>query len=564
MPHTAIAAMLVALIAAPARAQQDAVATRAMVVTAQHLATAVGRDVLAHGGNAVDAAVAVGYALAVVEPCCGNLGGGGFMTIHLADGRDRFVNFRERAPAAATADMFLGPDRSPVRDRSLFGYLAVGVPGTVAGLEHARAAYGTMPRTALIAPAIGLAAHGFTLDAGDIATLGLFTKRFAAQPNVAKTFLNDGQPWQAGERLVQPDLAATLRTIAKGGVQAFYRGPVARTIATASAANGGILTAADLDRYVVTDTPPLTCAYRGMVVVSAPPPSSGGTVLCEIMNILAPYPLGEWGAGSVRAVHATVEAERRAYADRNEYLGDPDFVQNPLARLLSAEYAAKLRAGIDPVRATPSADLRPGLGAAAEGRHTTHVSIIDARGDAVSMTYTINLFFGAGVIAGDTGFFLNDEMDDFTSKPGTPNAFGLVQGTANAIAPDKRPLSSMTPTILLRQGHPAMVVGAPGGSRIPTEVLGVIQNVFDYGMTLPNAVAAPRFHQQYLPDVVELEPGALDPATRAALTADGYALQEAPRPWGLAEAILVDPVTGAIHGASDPRKPDGAAMGLGR
>jgi gamma-glutamyltranspeptidase/glutathione hydrolase len=554
---TAIAAITaLATLAGPARA------TDGMIVTAQRLASEVGRDVLAHGGNAIDAAVAVGYALAVVDPCCGNIGGGGFMVIHLADGRDRFVNFRERAPRAAKADMFLDESGAPVPDRSRFGWLAVGVPGTVAGLEHARAAYGTMSREPLIAPAIKLAEDGFTLGPGDIATLGLMTDRFAKQPNVAKTFLNDGKPWAAGETLKQPDLAATLKLISAGGTSAFYRGPIAEKIAAASAANGGILEAADLDRYIVTDDDPVRCPYRGLTVVTSAPPSSGGVTLCEILRTLEGYDLGAHPFHSVEDVHLTVEAERHAYADRNTYLGDPDFVVNPVEKLLADDYAAKTRAAIVQDRATASAGVEPGLGGqpqfVAEGEHTTHYSVADAAGNAVSVTYTINLYFGAGVIASDTGFFLNDEMDDFTSKPGSPNAFGLVQGAANAVAPDKRPLSSMTPSVLLRNGRVFMVVGAPGGSRIPTEVLGVIQNVVDHGMSVADAVAAPRIHHQYLPDTVYMEPGALAPDVQAALQEEGYGLTEQ-KPWGLAEAIEVAP-DGSLQGAADPRRPGGAAV----
>lgn len=555
MPRIALLA-LAALAAIPAPALGEG-----MVVTSQHLASEVGRDVLARGGNAIDAAVAVGYALAVVDPCCGNIGGGGFMTIHLADGRDRFVNFRERAPQAAKPDMFLDDKADPVPGRSLSGYLAVGVPGTVAGLEHARAAYGTMHREPLIAPAIELAEKGFTLGPGDLATLGLMTERFAKQPNVARIFLKDGKPYQAGDVLVQTDLAASLKLISAGGTSAFYRGPISDAIAAASAADGGILTSSDLDRYIVTDTDPVRCAYRGLTVVSSAPPSAGGIVLCEILRALEGYPLADYGFGSAQAVHLTVEAERHAYADRNTYLGDPDFVVNPADKLLADDYAAKTRAAILPDRATPSADVRPGLGGepefVTEGDHTTHYSVVDGLGNAVSVTYTLNLYFGAGVIAGGTGFFLNDEMDDFTVKPGSPNAFGLMQGAANAIAPDKRPLSSMAPTILLRDGRVFMVVGAPGGSRIPTEVLGVIQNVVDYKMSPAAAVAAPRIHHQYLPDTVYAEAGALSPDVRAALEAMGYGLTDQ-KTWGLAEAIEAG-ADGGLQGASDPRRPGGEA-----
>lgn len=569
---------------APGRAReaepQAATGRTAMVVTDQHIAAEVGRDVLAAGGNAIDAAVAMGYALAVVEPCCGNLGGSGFMLIHLADGRDRFINFRERAPLKATPGMYLDGSGNVVAGRSTRGYLAVAVPGTVAGLEKARESYGTRARAALIAPAIALSAQGYVLVDGDLATnrrataLFLAQAWFAGQLNVAAIFLNNGQPYKAGDRMVQTDLARTLTQIADSGSDAFYKGPIAKAIVAASDANGGFLSEQDFAQYTATEQIPVSCQYRGYHVVSAPPPSSGGTVICEILNVLSGYPVGEYGAGSVQAVHDTIEAERRAYADRNTYLGDPDFVDNPVPALLSARYAAAIRSGIDPVRATPSAEVTPGLGglpvSTQEGEHTTHYSVLDRWGNAVAVTYTINGYFGAGVIAGDTGFFLNNEMDDFTAKPGTANGFGLVQGAANAIAPGKRPLSSMSPTLLEDSaGQVRMVVGAPGGPRIPTAVLGVIQNVVDYGMSLADAVAAPRMHHQFRPDTVYLEPGALAPSVIAALESNGYRFTQpnwtwlfTPRTWGLVEAIQVDPATGVIRGASDTRRSGGAALGL--
>jgi len=564
--------------AEPQAAPQAATGGTAMVVADQHLAAEVGRDVLAAGGNAIDAAVAMGYALAVVEPCCGNLGGGGFMLIHLANGPDRFINFRERAPLKATPGMYLDASGNVVSGGSTRGYLAVAVPGTVAGLEKARERYGTSARAPLIAPAIALAAQGYALGDGDLAVdrrataLFLAQTWFARQPNVAALFLNNGRPYQVGDRMVQTDLARTLTQIADSGPDAFYKGPIAKAIVAASDANGGILSEQDFAHYTATEETPVSCQYHGYHVVSAPPPSSGGTVICEILNVLSAYPLGEYGAGSVQAVHDTIEAERHAYADRNVYLGDPDFVDNPVPVLLSARYAAAIRSGIDPVRATPSADVTPGLGglpvSTREGEHTTHYSVLDRWGNAAAVTYTINGYFGAGVIAGDTGFFLNNEMDDFTAKPGTANQFGLVQGAANAIAPGKRPLSSMSPTLLEdNAGQVRMVVGAPGGPRIPTAVLGVIQNVVDYGMPLAGAVAAPRLHHQCLPDTVYLEPDALAPSVIATLESDGYRFTQpnelfTSRTWGLVEAIQVDAATGVIRGASDTRRPGGAALGV--
>ncbi len=543
-----------------------------MVVSAQHLASDVGAAILRNGGNAVDAAVAVGYALAVTHPCCGNLGGGGFMTIHLADGTNTFINFREKAPQAATADMYLDVKGNPIADRSIDGYLAVGVPGTVMGLETAREKYGTLPRAALLAPAIALAEHGFALTRGDIDVLDVGTAEFRREPNVAAIFLNHGVPYQPGDRLVQTQLAATLRAISDGGVQAFYHGAIATSLSAASRARGGLLTPADFAAYTVTESPPVTCSYRGYTVISSPPPSSGGVILCEMLRILEGYPLDTLGFHSSRSVHYMTEAMRYAYRDRNRYLGDPAFVHNPIDRLISESNAKAIRAHISADRATPSASLGAGPGPE-EKPTTTHYSIVDHLGNAVSVTYTINDDFGAKVIAGDTGFFLNDEMDDFTAKPGAPNLFGLIQGEANAIAPGKRPLSSMTPTIVLEDGKPLLIVGTPGGSRIITTVLEIIVNVLDHGMTLQEAVDAPRIHHQWLPDTLAAEPFALSADTAAALTRMGYHVVPL-EVWGTgnaAEAVGIAPTDaaaagklgfprpGILYGASDSRAPAGAA-----
>jgi len=548
------------------------VSNRGMVVTAQHLASEAGADVLRRGGNAVDAAVAVGYALAVTHPCCGNLGGGGFMTIHLADGRNTFINFREKAPLAARADMFLDEKGNPISDKSLKGYLAAGVPGTVMGLERARQEYGTLPRKALMAAAIRLAQDGFVLTPGDADVLDAATAEFRAEPNVAAIFLDHGVPFKPGERLVQKDLAATLRAISRGGVQAFYRGPIAEAVAAASGAHGGLLTAQDFAAYTVTETAPISCRYRGYVVLSAPPPSSGGVILCEMLQVLDGFPLKTLGFRSAESVHLMTEAMRHGYRDRNTYLGDPAFIDNPIERLLSSQHTEEIRAQIQPHRATPSSALGA-LPTANEQATTTHYSIVDAHGNAVSVTYTINDDFGAKVIAGDTGFLLNDEMDDFAAKPGASNLFGLVQGNANAIAPGKRPLSSMTPTILLKDGKPLLVVGSPGGSRIITTVLEIIVNVIDHGMSLQEAVDAPRIHHQWLPDTLAAEPNALSPETARSLTQMGYHLVPL-QPWGTgnaAEAIGIAPADAAeagklgfprpalFYGASDSRAPAGSA-----
>jgi len=545
--------------------------TQGMVVTAQHLASEIGADVLHQGGNAIDAAVAVGYALAVTHPCCGNIGGGGFMVIHLADGRDTFINFREMAPRGARADMYLDARRNPIPEKSLEGYLAAGVPGTVMGLETAREKYGTLPRAALMEPAIRLAQEGFTLTRGDVDVLTDATAMFRAQPNVAAIFLKQGNPFEPGDRLVQTDLAATLRRISEGGTAAFYQGPIAEAVAAESHAHGGLLTREDFAAYAVTESTPLSCPYRGLTVISAPPPSSGGVVLCEMLRVLDGYPLRSLGFHSSESVHLMTEAMRNAYRDRNTYLGDPAFVDNPLQRLLSPEHARAIRSRIVAGRATPSATLS-GAAGAHENATTTHYSIVDRFGNAVAVTFTINDDFGAKVIAGDTGFFLNDEMDDFTSKPGMPNYFNLVQGKANAIAPGKRPLSSMTPTIVLKEGKPVLVLGSPGGARITTTVLEIIVNVIDHGMTLQEAVDAPRIHHQWLPDTLAAEPFALSADTVSALTKMGYSVVPL-EVWGAgnaAEAIGIAPLEpasskalgfprpGVFYGASDSRAPAGA------
>ncbi len=583
--RTTIAAALAALGMAAAGTAQGAShpaleSEHGMVVSSQRLASEAGLRILRQGGNAIDAAVAVGYALAVVDPCCGNIGGGGFMTIHLKDGRDTFINFRETAPAKATETMYLDAAGKPVPGASLYGYLAAGVPGTVMGLERALKEYGRLPRATVMADAIRLARDGFVLTRADTDILQAKTDRFAKDPVARRIFLRrDGSPWRPGDRLVQTDLAATLARIAKGGPDAFYKGPIAAAVAKASAANGGILTAQDFAGYTATEGPPLTCSYRGYVLVSSPPPSSGGTTICEILNILEGYDMAALGFRSAQSVHYMVEAMRHAYLDRNTFLGDPAFVKNPLDRLLSKDYAAQLRAKIPADRPTPSAEVVPGS-EPHEKAETTHYSVLDAEGNAVSVTYTINGAFGATVIAPGTGFFLNDEMDDFTIKPGVPNLFGLVQGKANAIAPGKRPLSSMSPTLVTKDGKVFLVVGSPGGSRIITITLETVMNVIDYGMAPQEAVDAPRLHHQWLPDEVFYEPFGLSPDTRKLLADMGYKLTEQ-TPWGAAEMIEIGlgasgrgpassgndaarsgkVLPGLLYGANDDRRPAGAAAG---
>ncbi len=552
--------------------------TAGLVVSAQRLAAEAGTAILHQGGNAIDAAVAVGYAEAVVNPCCGNIGGGGFLTAHLPGGRDIFLNFRETAPAAATRDMYLGPGGQPVPGASTHGWKSVAVPGTVLGLDTALTTYGTLPRATVMDAAIRLARDGFVLTAPDADILARGAPRLRQNPGAARIFLRpDGSPLQAGDRLRQPDLAATLQAIADHGPSAFYQGDVPQTVEAASKAGGGIVTAADFAAYRVAEAPPTSCDYRGYRIESAPLPSSGGTTICEILGILEGYDLRGMGFHAAQAVHVMTEAFRLAFFDRNTYLGDPAFIDAPLTRLLSHDYLSGLRGTIGD-RARPSISLGPAIAAAPEKPQTTHFSVLDKNGGAVSVTYTLNGGFGAGVVAGDTGFLLNDEMDDFSAKPGFPNQFGLVQGEVNAIAPGKRPLSSMAPTIVLKDGKVAMVVGSPGGPLIITAIVQTILNVIDYGMDAQQAVDAPRLHQQWLPDMLFAEPLALSPDTSALLKQMGYAIRPI-APSGAVALIVsgalatqANAASGpdslaphrsrpdAFYGANDSRRPAGAAI----
>lgn len=532
-----------------------------VVVTTQHEASKVGLQILKEGGNAIDAAVGVGYALAVTDPCCGNIGGGGFMLIHLASGKNVFVNFREKAPLAATSDMYQDKQGKVIKALSTQGYLAAGVPGTVAGFDYALSKFGTKNRSSVMAPAIALARDGFSLQAGDVSILNTNQNRFAQQANVAAIFLkNSKTPYRVGEVLVQKNLAQTLSLIAERGEKAFYQGPIADEIVKASLANGGILTKADFANYKVTEDRPINCNYRGYKVVSAPPPG-GGTTLCQMLNILNGYQLKQLGWHSDKSIHLMLSSMLYAYRDRNAYLGDPNFVKNPVERLLSKEYAASIRTRIPQLKAIPPNQAYSETGSN-EGTNTTHYSICDRYGNAVSVTYTINSYFGAGVIPGDTGFFLNNEMDDFAIKPGAPNQFGLVQGRANKIQPGKRPLSSMSPTIVTKNNQLFLVTGSPGGSTIPTTVLQVITNVIDYDMNLQQAVDAPRFHYQGTPNIVITEPYALKANSFQSLWKMGYKV--APfTSWGAAESILINSKFArydVFSGANDPRKEAGKAV----
>ncbi|BFI69438.1 MULTISPECIES: gamma-glutamyltransferase [Yersinia pseudotuberculosis complex] len=556
-------------------------AKNGMVVTSQYLASQVGADILKMGGNAVDAAVAVGYAQAVVNPCCGNIGGGGFMTIHLADGTDTFINFRETAPSTANADMYLDKDGNVTKDASLYGYLAVGVPGTVLGMDSAQKKYGKLTRQQVMAPAIRLARDGFILTRADTDILDTTVKRFRQDPESARIFLRkDGEALQPGDRLVQADLADTLSAISEKGPDAFYQGNIPQAVEAAAKKGGGILTAADFADYKITETAPVTCSYRGYKFVSAPPPSSGGVTLCETLNVLEGYNLKSMGFNSADYIHTLTEAMRHAYMDRNTFLGDPEFVKNPLDRLLSKSYAADIRKQIVANKATPSVEVQPGM-QPHEKPETTHYSIVDHEGNAVSTTYTVNGRFGAVVIAPGTGFFLNNEMDDFTVKVGEQNLYGLVQGATNAIAPGKRPLSSMSPTLVTKDGKTFMVLGSPGGSRIISITLQTALNVIDHGMAPQEAVDAPRIHHQWLPDEVYYEQRGVSADSLNILKNMGYKMVEQ-SPWGAAELILVglagvegvSPANsgndsavsgkvreGYLYGANDVRRPAGAAIG---
>ncbi|MDB5524643.1 MAG: ggt [Rhizobium sp.] len=567
----ALSLLLLPATVAQAAAPQPVAAEHGMVVTAQRLASEAGVEVLKNGGNAVDAAVAVGYVLAVVYPTAGNIGGGGFMTIRLKDGTKAFLDFRERAPLAASKTMYLGKDGNVVKGLSTDTILAVGVPGSVMGLETARTKYGTMSREELMAPAIRFAREGFRLEQGDVASLDSGARKLAKDKAAAAIYLKpDGKHYQIGDTLKQLDLAKSLEAIAKDGPDAFYKGTIADAIVSTSKDKGGVLAKEDFAQYSVRELKPVECNYRGYEIISSPPPSSGGVIICEILNILEGYPMDKYGPNSAQAVHVMIEAMRNAFVDRNAALGDPDFVNNPISTLLDKGYAKKIRDTIDSEKAGHSPRLKP-LGLA-ESHETTHYSIVDKDGNAVAVTYTLNGSFGTGIVAAGTGILLNNEMDDFTSKPGVANLYGLVQGEANAIAPKKTPLSSMSPTIITKDGKLFMVIGSPGGARIITITLEAIVNVVDHGMNIQEAIDAPRVHHQWLPEKVAMEPFALSPDTLKVLGAMGHNVQiDMNWPiWGQAAGILVggkslgeikDGDGARLNGAMDSRAASGAARG---
>jgi gamma-glutamyltranspeptidase/glutathione hydrolase len=544
----------------PADAVHGVVAEHGMVVAQEKIGAQIGADILRQGGNAVDAAVATGFALAVTYPRAGNIGGGGFMVIHSAERHeDVAIDYRETAPAATTRDIFLGADGKPDIAKSRDSALSIGVPGTVAGLALALEKYGSGQFTLadLLKPAIELARGGFVI-ADDMAdTLPGIRQRLARWPASARIFSRaDGTSLREGDTLVQADLAATLSAISAQGPRGFYEGPVAEKLAAGVRDAGGIMTADDLKSYQPVIRAPVRGNYRGFDIISMPPPSSGGVVLLEALNILEGFAISDMKRGSAPSLHVMIEAMKRAYADRARYLGDPDFVTAPVATLMSKEYAAKQRASIDLDRATPWTDALSAT-PPREGSNTTHFSVVDSRGNAVSNTYTLNFPYGVGLVAEGTGVLLNNELDDFTAAPGASNAFGLVGFEANLPGPGKRPLSSMSPTIVLKDGKAVLVTGSPGGSRIISTVLQVIVNVLDYHMDVAAAVAAPRLHHQWLPDVVRVERGFADDAL-AELRAKGHQVVDQ---LGQTSANSIAVTPNGLIGAPDPRTRGAEAAG---
>ncbi|EBB2408733.1 gamma-glutamyltransferase [Salmonella enterica] len=534
-------------------------ATQGMVASVDVIATQVGVDILKQGGNAVDAAVAVGYALAVTHPQAGNLGGGGFMLLRTKDGATTAIDFREMAPAGATRDMFLDEQGNPDSKKSLTSPLASGTPGTVAGLSLALEKYGSLPLNSVVRPAIKLAQEGFIVNdalADDLKTYG--SEVLPHHENSKAIFWKDGEPLKKGDKLVQQDLANSLTMIAENGPDAFYKGDIARQIAQQMQQNGGLITTDDLAAYQAVERTPVSGEYRGYQIFSMPPPSSGGIHIVQILNILENFDMNKYGFGSADAIQIMAEAEKYAYADRSEYLGDPDFVNVPWQALTSKTYAKSIAGQIDINKAKPSSEIRPGKLAPYESDQTTHFSVVDKDGNAVAVTYTLNTTFGTGIVAGNTGILLNNQMDDFSAKPGVPNVYGLVGGEANAVGPKKRPLSSMSPTIVVKDGKTWLVTGSPGGSRIITTVLQMVVNTIDFGMNVAEATNAPRFHHQWLPDELRVEKG-FSPDTLKLLEQKGQkvALKEA---MGSTQSIMVGP-DGELYGASDPRSVDDLTAG---
>ncbi len=548
--------------------EQPARTQHAMVVSIHHLAADAGVEIMREGGNAIDAAVATGFALAVVHPAAGNIGGGGFMLIRLHGGKSTFLDYREKAPEAATANMYLDAKGDVVPNLSVVGYKAIGVPGSVAGMVYAEKKYGRLDLKRVMQPALELARNGFVLSTEE--TAELHDPPLAQFPESKRIFQRGGNYYQPGEFFRQPELARTLERIADDA-ESFYHGQLAQEIARAIQKGGGLVTERDLAAYEVKEREPIVGTYQDYTIISSPPPSSGGIALIEALNILEGYNLSRLGDRTPAEMHLILEAYRRAYMDRGDYLGDPDFVTMPVQQLIDKKYAAAWRTGIQQDQATPSASLhRPAgflppapkaEGKPAEHVNTTHYSVVDADGNAVAVTTTLNNSFGSAATAEGLGFLLNDEMDDFAAKQGVPNLYGLIQGPANAIAPGKRPLSSMTPTIVLQDGKLRMVLGSPGGARIITTVANILLSAADEGLNIQQAVDAPRFHHQYLPDTVYLEPGFPAP-TLAGLQALGYKLDAGERSWSDGECIAVDPRTGMLEGGQDHRHSFGKAAGF--
>lgn len=538
----------------PVRAQQG------MVASVDATATQVGVDILRQGGNAVDAAVAVGFALAVTHPQAGNLGGGGFMLLRTAAGRTTAIDFREIAPSRASRDMFLDKQGNADSKLSLTSPLASGTPGTVAGFALAAQKYGTLPLSRLLQPAIKLAQEGIVVNDALADDLNTYGKEVLLSHDNSRAifFKPDGAPYQKGERLVQKNLAHSLSLIAQQGPDAFYKGAIADEIAAEMAGNGGLIGKADLANYRAIERQPIGGSYRGYQVFSMPPPSSGGIHIVQILNILENFDLAKMGFGSADAIQVMAEAEKYAYADRSEYLGDPDFVKVPWQALTSKAYAKSLAQQIDVAKARPSDQIKPGKLEPYESNQTTHFSVVDKQGNAVAVTYTLNTNFGSGIVAGKSGILLNNEMDDFSARPGTPNVYGLVGGEANAIQPGKRPLSSMSPTIVVKEGKTWLVTGSPGGSRIITTVLQMVVNSIDFGMNVAEATSAPRFHHQWLPDQLRVEKG-FSPDTLKLLSAKGQNVEVLPA-MGSTQSIMIGPDS-TLYGASDPRTVDDLTAG---
>jgi gamma-glutamyltranspeptidase/glutathione hydrolase len=573
LPSLLLVVVALGIPAVASNAVRPAHGAKAMVATVHPEASKVGVAIMQQGGNAVDAAVAIGFALAVVYPEAGNIGGGGFLLLRRPDGEVHFLDYREKAPAKASANMYLDSQGNVIPNMSTIGYRAIGVPGSIAGLVYAQKHWGKLTLKQVMEPAVRLARDGFVLDYEEARAFR--DSQLAQFPDSYRIFQRGGDYYQTGDVFKQPELARTLERVADNPDD-FYHGALAKELAASIEKGGGLITADDLAQYEVKERPPIRGTYRGYEIISAPPPSSGGIALVESLNILEGYDLAKQGDRSAQSIHLTAEAFQRAFFDRAEFLGDPDFAKIPVAQLMDKRYGNAWRETIPLRRATLSADLRrpsvfsqldsyasthPQPESIREPDHTTHYSVVDPEGNAVAVTTTLNDGFGSRVTAEGLGFLLNDEMDDFSSKPGVPNMFGLLQGPANAIGPGKRPLSAMTPTIVLKNGKLFLVLGSPGGPTIITTIANVLMGVVDYGLNIEQAVNAPRFHDQWMPDQIEMEAVGFSPDTVGILEHMGHKIKIAHGYWGDAECIAVDEKTGELLGASDGRN-DGKAVGF--